>query len=133
MEKQVKMWSVGHSNRSITEFIDLLKSADIQTVIDVRTKPRSRFWWFGGSSLNKSLAENDMRYEWRGLNIGGLTGNVNYDETLDELVERATTGERIALLCSEGKPQDCHRGTELTPGLEARSITVEHLLYGRSV
>lgn len=130
MNKQVKVWTAGHSNRSLNEFINLLKSADIQTVIDCRTKPKSRFWWFGGNALNKSLVENDMCYEWRGLNIGGLVGNVDYDKTLDELAARAEDDERIVLLCSEGKVEQCHRGTELTPELETRGITVEHLLYG---
>lgn len=132
MEKQVKTWSVGHSNRSITEFIDLLKSADIQTVIDVRTKPRSRFWWFNSSALASSLEAVSVRYEHQ-PSLGGYGRGDDYDEVLDSLAARAENGERLALMCSEGKTQDCHRGTELAPGLEARGITVEHLLYERSV
>lgn len=132
MEKQAKLWTIGHSNRSITEFIDLLQSADIQTVIDVRTKPRSRFWWFNGSALAGSLRAIDVSYEHQ-PSLGGFGHGDDYDEVLDSLAARAENGERLAVMCSEGKPQDCHRGTELTPELETRGVTVEHLLYGRSV
>lgn len=131
MKKQSKVWSIGHSNRSLNEFIELLKSADIQTVIDCRTKPKSRFWWFGGSALAKSLGDAGVKYEWRGSNVGGLAGNDNYAESLDEFAARAKDGERIVLMCSEGKVEQCHRGTQLTPELEGRGVEVEHLLYER--
>lgn len=129
METQSKCWSIGHSNRSLNEFIELLESADIQTVIDVRTKPRSRFYWFNGASLARSLEAIGMNYEHQ-VSLGGLERGDDYDEVLDSLVARVGTGERLALLCSEGKPEQCHRGTELTPELVKRGVRVEHLLYG---
>jgi hypothetical protein len=68
-------------------------------------------------------------YEFRGNNLGGLGENDFFDETLDEVAKRAFDGERIALMCSEGKPQECHRGTILAPELEKRHLSIKHLLY----
>jgi len=127
---QSVIWTVGHSNRPVQELLTLLHNADIQTVIDCRSKPKSRWPQFNSAQLALSLVHEHIRYEPRGKNIGGFGGNVQFDETLDELTERAKSGERLALLCSEGKPQDCHRGTILTPELEKRGVKIEHLLYG---
>lgn len=130
MNKQAKTWTIGHSNRSITEFINLLKTADIQAVVDARNKPRSRFYWFNGARLAEHLAEAGIAYEHQ-PSIGGFVRGDNYAEVLDSLASRAESGERLALMCSEGKPEQCHRGTELTPELQKRCVEVAHLLYGR--
>jgi uncharacterized protein (DUF488 family) len=122
------IWTVGHSNRSLQELLALLQSVDIKTIVDCRTKPYSRWRQFNHSELAASLLRADISYEWHGNQIGGLGNNVDFDKTLDELAERASS-ERITLLCSEGLPKDCHRGTILTPELEKRGVTVKHLLY----
>lgn len=128
-QSQPVIWTAGHSNRPVQELLALFHSAGIETVIDCRSKPKSRWPQFNAAQLAISLAQEHIKYEPRGKNIGGFGGNVSFDETLDELVSRAKNGERLALLCSEGKPQDCHRGTILTPELVKRGVTVEHLLY----
>jgi uncharacterized protein (DUF488 family) len=130
--KRPTIASVGHSNVSFEKLLELLVSANLQTIIDCRTKPFSRWRQFNHSQLAASLLRANISYEWRGSNIGGLAGNVYFDETLDELAERAAKGERLALLCSEGKPEQCHRGTILTPELESRGVVVQHLLYERT-
>ena len=130
MKQPPKIWTIGHSNRTITEFIDLLKTADIQTVVDARNKPRSRFYWFNGGRLAEYLAEASIAYEHQS-SIGGFVRGDVYAEVLDSLASRAESGECLALMCSEGKPEQCHRGTELTPELQERGVKVVHLLYGR--
>jgi uncharacterized protein (DUF488 family) len=127
-KKSAYVWTVGHSNVSIDTFLALLQSANIQTVIDCRSKPQSRWRQFGHSALARHLVYAGIFYEWRGDNIGGLSGNVNYQATLTEIADRAGR-ERIAIMCSEGKPEQCHRGTALTPELEKRGIEVVHLRY----
>jgi uncharacterized protein (DUF488 family) len=123
------IFTIGHSNKDINTFTDLLKTANIQTVIDCRTRPRSRFPQFNRERLATHLNSQQINYEFRGTNLGGYGGNVFFNETLDELKDRAERNERIALLCSEGKPQDCHRGTILAPELQERGLTIEHLVY----
>ncbi len=130
MEKQEKAYTIGHSRVDIQTFIGLLKTVDIETVIDCRSRPRSRWWWFNEARLSQYLADANIQYEWRGSSIGGYGRGEDYDEVLDELAERISDGEKLALTCSEGLPQNCHRGTELAPELEARGVEVEHLIYG---
>lgn len=126
------IWTIGHSNVSLDRFIELLEDADIKTVIDCRSTPRSRWPHFNADRLGDSLTNVSMYYEPRGYNLGGLGKNVDFAETLDELAARASEGERIALLCSEGDPKKCHRTTLLAPELEARDVRIEHLLYAKN-
>lgn len=123
------LFTLGHSNRLYDEFQDLLINADIQTVVDCRSKPRSRFPQYNQSRLQSNLAESSIYYEFRGENIGGLNTNVDQDLTITELAERVKRGERIAIMCSESKPEACHRGTVLTPLFKANGVKVCHLLY----
>jgi uncharacterized protein (DUF488 family) len=123
------VFTIGHSNVSIEVFLELLSTANIQTVIDCRSKPSSRWRQFCHSALARHLVYADIFYEWRGSNIGGLGKNVGYQATLTEIADRATR-ERIAIMCSEGKPEQCHRGTDLAPELEKRGVVIEHLRYG---
>ena len=123
------VWTLGHSNKHIDEFLELLTEANIQTVIDCRSKPRSRWYQFNQSTLQTYLEQTGIVYEFRGQNLGGLSGNVFFDKTLDEIKHRSFHGERMALMCSEGDPQNCHRGTELAPELNNRGVLVEHLVY----
>jgi uncharacterized protein (DUF488 family) len=123
------IWSVGHSNRPIKDLLGLLHSADIHVVIDCRTSPKSRWPQYNQQRLSATLHDAGIKYEWRGSNIGGHAPNVYFNETLRELVKRAGNGEQIALLCSEGKPEDCHRSTFIAPVLEELGVHVDHLLY----
>ncbi len=116
-KKPATIWTIGHSNVNIDTFLELLQSVQIQTVIDCRSKPQSRWRQFSHTAIARHLVYADIYYEWRGKNIGGLGGNIEYGETLDEITGRASS-ERIAIMCSEGKPEQCHRGSELTPELE---------------
>jgi uncharacterized protein (DUF488 family) len=124
------IFTIGHSNKSFDDFQDLLINANIQTLIDCRSKPRSRFSHFNQGRLEVGLAESSIDYEFRGENIGGLLNNIGFDETIAELTNRVCKGERIALMCSEHNPEACHRGTILAPLFIANGTQVRHLLYG---
>lgn len=132
-ENQPIVWSLGHSNRSFNEFLNLLVEADIQTVVDCRSKPRSRWPQYNQSRLHQLLDEAGIGYEFYGNRLGGLGGNIDQDGAISELSERAKSGERIAIMCSEARPADCHRGTVLAPLFEANDIHVRHLFYGATV
>lgn len=131
MKYQAVIYTAGHSNKPFDSFVSLLLEKNVQVVIDCRTKPRSRWSHFNRNALASRLNVHGIGYEFRGLNIGGLGLNVQYAETLDELAYRAECGELMVLICSEANPNDCHRGTLLTPELEVRGVIVEHLLYAK--
>src|SRR5437868_4183944 len=59
----IKIWTIGHSTQSIEEFLEILKSFEVQTLVDVRSLPGSRrFPHFNGEALNESLKENNIKY-----------------------------------------------------------------------
>lgn len=87
MKQSPKVWTIGHSNRTITEFISLLKTVNIQIVIDVRSKPRSRFYWFNSAKLTEYLAEAGIVYEHQ-PSIGGFIKGDDYTEVLDSVATK---------------------------------------------
>ena len=126
------IFTIGHSNKTINEFIELLKSGGVETLIDCRTRPYSRWCpWFNCNQMKPVLEANGIKYEHRGRNMGGLTGNVDVEETYDEITARAEKGEIMALCCSEKEPKNCHRNFVLAPEFDNRGLKVVHLLYDR--
>ena len=68
------LYTIGHSTRSISEFVSLLQSAGVTFVADVRTVPRSRTNpQYNSDTLTRSLAEFQVRYEHI-ASLGGLRG-----------------------------------------------------------
>ncbi len=123
------IYTIGHSNRSIDEFIQRLKEYDIDRLVDVRTRPYSRFCpWFNKNSLSEQLASHSIVYGFKGGRLGGLGENRDYDGAIDELIELAKR-ERIAIMCSEADFKKCHRHTMIEPDLIKRSVKLEHILY----
>jgi uncharacterized protein (DUF488 family) len=123
------MWSLGHSNKSLAEFIERLQDYRIDRVVDVRTKPYSRWCpHFNRASLEHELAQADMNYDWRGLHLGGLQDNVDYEQNIRELA-RLAGAERIVLVCSEASPTKCHRKIMLQPEFEKLGFEIVHILY----
>jgi len=131
--------TVGHSNRSLSELIDLLKASGISYVVDIRSTPHStRFPHFNRPQLEKSLRETGIDYLYLGDLLGGqprpdedehgakwtqgrldphLLSSLRRSqrwrqgvEVLASLVrDRASNGQTGCLLCSEADPARCHR------------------------
>lgn len=120
-------------------------------VIDVRSIPYSRHQpEFSQEPLKRLLAANSMKYVFMGQLLGGRPddsecysdGKVDYAkcrtrpffrEGIDRLVRAYTKGLRICLLCSEGKPWECHRSKLIGAELEALGVQVVHILPDGSV
>jgi uncharacterized protein (DUF488 family) len=123
--------TIGHSTRSIVEFITLLQAHSVTRVIDVRTVPRSRHNpQFNRETLPASLAAAGIGYRhqpalgglrrtaadspnqgWRHLSFRGYADYMQtpeFNAAVDELVDLAAT-ERLALMCAEAVPWRCHR------------------------
>jgi uncharacterized protein (DUF488 family) len=143
-------FTAGHGNRSIDEFVDLLKEAAIDCLIDVRAYPASRRHpQFARAVLERSLAEAGIRYEWEGKALGGrrrpaadsphvalrslafrayadhmasaeFRGGV---ERLDALARSA----RVAVMCAERLPWECHRFL-ISDYLISQGAAVVHLV-----
>jgi uncharacterized protein (DUF488 family) len=118
------VYTVGHSNKPLADFIDLLTTAGIEVIVDVRSRPSSRFNpWFNRNSLSAELPPAGIRYLWMGNQLGGLDGNVNFEEGVDQVLGMAKLA-KVAVMCSEGPTTKCHRRYMLTPEFQARRFEV---------
>lgn len=124
------IFTAGHSSRAFSEFLKNLQDHEIDTVVDVRTFPRSRFSpQYNQKALSESLNKEGISYLFRGRNLGGRGENIAYDDTIDELVEMVRFGKRVCVMCSEADYRKCHRYEMLTPSFEERRLEVKHILY----
>jgi uncharacterized protein (DUF488 family) len=138
------IFTIGHSNHSIERFLGLLNDAEINMVVDVRSSPFSRmFPHFNQDSLKKSLGEKSIGYLFLGESIGGrsndpedyVDGQVVYGllakkESFKSGMIRLKDGAskyRIAIMCSEKEPLDCHRTLLVSEGLSEMDIEVGHI------
>ena len=139
------IYTIGHSNHPIERFVGLLRGAQIEAVLDVRSMPQSRhFPQFGRKRLEETLAANGIAYVFLGDALGGKPKDpaVRRDGVVDyELiaatpafgeglarVAREGAARRVALMCAEKAPLDCHRTVLISRHLAARGHQVTHVL-----
>lgn len=136
--------TIGHSNHPIGRFMDLLGANAVTTVADVRSSPFSRHNpQFNREALETALKENGIGYLFFGKELGGrspdktcyVDGRIQYDRVartavFQEGIERVRTAaanHRIALMCAEKEPLDCHRTLLVARALEKAGERVEHI------
>lgn len=139
------IYTIGHSNHPIEHFLSLLGKNAITVLADVRSTPFSRFNpQFNREKLARSLAEHGIRYEFLGEELGARSkdpacyedGRVSYRKLAEtslfqhgvQRVLSLAAAERVALMCAEKDPLECHRMILVTPELVRRGSTVTHLL-----
>ncbi len=144
------VFTIGHPNHSIARFIELLKGASITAVADVRSSPFSRHNpQFNREALKAELKRSGIRYEFLGHELGARSkdpavyenGRVRYDrlaatELFAEGLTRVRIGAkhyRIALMCAEKEPLDCHRTVLVARALAEKGLEVSHILADGSV
>ncbi len=142
------IYAIGHSTRSLDDFIALLKAHGITLLADIRTIPRSRTNpQFNLESLSAELPKAGIAYRHL-KELGGLRrpakdstntgwqnlsfrGDADYMQTREfagavrRLMELAK-GERVAIMCAEGNPFRCHRHL-VADALTARGVHVLHI------
>lgn len=141
--------TIGHSNRTLAAFIDLLHSNGIVRVLDVRTVPRSRHNpQFNLNALPTSLALHRIAYihvpglgglrhpqadspntGWHNLSFRGYADYMQsavFAENLDWVAQLART-ERCVLMCAEAVPWRCHRSM-IGDALLLRGFRVEDII-----
>lgn len=140
-----EVFTIGHSTHSIEKFIDLLSAHGIQAVVDVRSFPFSKFNpQFNRENLQNSLKASIIRYVFLGKELGArsedpacyVADKVQYDRLaqtplfrsgLDRVIEGANN-YRIALMCAEKDPLDCHRTILVARELLKRGLSITHIL-----
>jgi hypothetical protein len=146
---QAVVFTVGHSTRSLAEFIALLAAHSVSRLIDVRTVPRSRHNpQFNRDTLPAALEVAGIRYAhvaglggfrhthpgslnmgWRNVSFRGFADYMQtpeFAENLGGLIEQATR-ERVVLMCAEAVPWRCHRSL-IADALVVHGLRVEEIV-----
>jgi uncharacterized protein (DUF488 family) len=139
------IYSVGHSNHSLEKFIGLLMAAGITAIADVRSRPYSRRHpQFNKEALAASLKRHAIAYVFVGQELGAraedpecyVNGQVQFERlartrSFEAGIERVLNGAkafRVAIMCAEREPLDCHRTLLVSRALERSGARIEHLL-----
>ena len=146
----LEVLTIGHSTLPYERFLTLLRQASVTAIADVRTAPFSRhFPHFNRDSLRNELRLNDVAYVFLGDELGGrpkgerffCNGVADYEkmaetDTFARGLDRVIDGAkkyRIAMMCSEHDPLDCHRCLLVGRALQERGLTVRHILGGGEI
>jgi uncharacterized protein (DUF488 family) len=132
--EQPIIYTMGTSTRAEEEFLKLLRCYHIETVIDVRSFPQSRFEHFNKDNLTKKLKTEGINYIYLGKELGGFrkggylsyTKTAPYEEGISRLMQIGKQGI-TAFICAERFPWKCHRRF-IAASLEERGWRVEHII-----
>jgi len=143
------LYTIGHSDHTLEAFIEILRSAGIAALADVRSRPYSR--WApqaNRETLARALEKAGISYVFLGDALGGrpedpalyspgdtegrpdyarVAATSTFQAGLDRLIALARTGV-VVVMCSEGDYHHCHRAALITPELLARGVRVIHIL-----
>jgi uncharacterized protein (DUF488 family) len=143
------MFTIGHSNRPLAEFLEMLKAHGVELLVDIRTVPRSRYNpQYNRDTLPEALAAEGIAYEhmpelgglrhprkdsinmgWKNASFRGYADYMQTEEfrgNLDRLVGLAK-GRETAVMCAESVPWRCHRSL-VADALAAQGIPVRHIM-----
>ena len=134
MKNKLQIWTIGHSNRSIDAFLELLGEHEIEVLVDARSFPTSKIEHFKREEMEKWLPEHGIEYVWLGKELGGYRrGGYKrhmrtklFREGIKKLLEIAKTG-RTCIMCMEVNPKYCHRRF-ISAHLERKSVKVMHII-----
>jgi uncharacterized protein (DUF488 family) len=138
-------FTIGHSNHDIEAWLALLRKHGVEVVADARSSPYSKYVpQFDRELVQRSLEEAGIRYLYLGAELGGRPANPAYydakgrvlysrlrdDARFQTAIVRLESGIerfRVALLCGEEDPANCHRRLLIGRVLTERGHTMLHI------
>lgn len=145
------IYTIGHSNRSVEQLVDLLRSHEIDTVVDVRSEPYSKYVpQFNKREIERELTSAGFQYLYLGDKIGGKPKNLEFTTSsgtpdyekvaasapflagIEEL-ELVAGSHRVALMCAEADPMNCHREKLIAWVLRSCGHEVSHILQDGTI
>lgn len=142
-----ELWTIGYGNRTMTEFRNTLKEYGINALVDIRRVPYSSYCpAFNRESVASAVKQDGIAYIPMGFELGLPKGDkelYNIGNHLDRskvqktpqfisgisrLMQGLEKGYRIALMCCEKDPSRCHRFVFISPYLERKGVTVNHII-----
>ncbi|NES17995.1 MAG: DUF488 domain-containing protein [Symploca sp. SIO3E6] len=141
----MELFTIGHSNHTIEDFISLLQQHGVTALADVRSHPYSRFLpHFKRQELKAALSKAKINYVFLGQELGArpnnqdcyVNGKAVYEkiaatELFQEGIQRLLKGlekQRISLMCAEKDPLTCHRAILVCQHLRDSNLQINHIL-----
>lgn len=145
------IFTIGYGGRETEDFIAILNEYEIDTLVDVRSQPYSRYAPdFSKDRLSTILSHRGIEYHFMGNSLGGrprdgqcytyspqrkkklldakkCEAKALYRDGISQLKQALSTGRRIVIMCSELEPHECHRGYVLGKTLDSDEIAVTHI------
>jgi uncharacterized protein (DUF488 family) len=150
----LRIWTIGHSTRSLDQFLQLLAWQQLEAVVDVRRYPGSRRWpQFTRDALTDALADRGLLYlwcpelggrrrpvprspntAWRSAAFRGYADHMMTEEFAGGLgrLVNVGCGVRTAIMCAEAVWWRCHRGL-IADALRWLGFEVSHILGPASI
>jgi len=147
--QHIRLYTIGHSTRTLDELIELLLASGVSILADIRTVPRSRHNpQFNRETLSPALQARGIRYAhvaelgglrksrrdspnagWRNASFRGYADYMLSEDFAAALAKlRALTAEgTVALMCAEAVPWRCHRSL-VADALTVRGARVAHII-----
>jgi uncharacterized protein (DUF488 family) len=141
----IPIYTIGYGAREIDDLLAALKANDITFLLDVRSKPYSRYKPdFSKDALAHHLEQAGVRYVFMGDTLGGqpedrdcytddkvdyakVEQKAFYKQGIERLQKAYRQQLRVVLMCSEGKPEMCHRSKLIGQTLTVLGIPVMHI------
>lgn len=140
-----RLYSIGHSSQTQEEFLALLIQYRINCIVDVRSVPASKYTpQFNEEALKWFLKSQGIQYLHFGDEFGARRtdcidkdGQVNFEQAVKtslfqqgvvRLMKGLGKGYRIALMCSESDPLECHRFSMVSRYFYDQGVDVQHIL-----
>jgi uncharacterized protein (DUF488 family) len=146
------LYTVGHSTHSIDYFLELLQSQEISCIVDVRSVAASAYNpQFNKEFLSNFLKKHKITYLHFAQEFGARhtdfavldsEGQVDFDKIrqtkiflsgVDRIQKGIEKGFKIAMMCSEADPIECHRFSMISVYLSRNDFEVKHILKDKSV
>ncbi|MGN2338546.1 DUF488 domain-containing protein [Clostridium cagae] len=148
----MEIYTIGHSNYSVERLIDMLKHYDIDTVVDIRGTPYSKYnIQFNKETIQRTLTQSGFIYIYmaeefaanRGIKISytgegysdfeRVVNESSFLKGVDRLKNGINKGYKIALLGAMQDPIRCHRSILVGRFLRNKGFNVKHILDNYSI
>ena len=147
--QELTVLTIGHSKRTLPEFIQMLKAYNVTLVVDVRSVPRSRH----NPQFNKETLPNALKLErinyihlpeigglrrpkpdsvntaWQNISFRGYADYMQTKEFIEQLLDLIAFAREnhVAVMCAEALPWRCHRSL-IADALVVRNVKVKHII-----
>lgn len=142
-----ELFTIGHSQYSIDYFIGLLNKYGIDYLLDVRSTPYSKYAeQYNKENISRELKSANIKYSFLGKYFGArpqntelyadegyldferVRGSQDFNKGIENVILGLNQGHKIALMCTEKEPIDCHRAILVARAFEIQMIYAKHIL-----